>query len=94
MYRNALDELLDRQRDRCADCNCTFDTKDWEVDHIVPLALGGSDAMSNLQALCPRCHKAKTREDIRRISKARRQAKMMQPREPSKRPLQSRNTFR
>ena len=31
-----------------------------EVDHIVPRSLGGTDAMSNLQAICKPCHKAKT----------------------------------
>lgn len=29
------------------------------VDHIVPLAKGGTDARSNLQALCARCNKSK-----------------------------------
>ena len=31
-----------------------------DVDHIVPLAQGGSDAMENLQSLCHECHKQKT----------------------------------
>ena len=30
------------------------------VDHIVPKAQGGDDAMSNLQSLCRPCHQAKT----------------------------------
>lgn len=30
------------------------------VDHIVPKAQGGSDALSNLQSLCECCHKFKT----------------------------------
>lgn len=29
------------------------------VDHIVPLARGGTDERSNLQALCARCNKSK-----------------------------------
>jgi len=34
------------------------------VDHIVPLARGGTDDMGNLQPLCARCHNRKTnRED-------------------------------
>lgn len=37
-----------------------------EVDHIVPLARGGTNEESNLQALCKACHSAKTaREDGR-----------------------------
>ncbi len=31
-----------------------------EVDHIVPLERGGSDARSNKQGLCRPCHAAKT----------------------------------
>ncbi len=30
------------------------------VDHIVPRARGGTDDLSNLQALCARCHSKKT----------------------------------
>ena len=32
-----------------------------EVDHIIELQDGGQDIASNLQALCPQCHKEKTR---------------------------------
>jgi 5-methylcytosine-specific restriction enzyme A len=31
-----------------------------EVDHIIPLHLGGRDDESNLQGLCLDCHKVKT----------------------------------
>lgn len=31
-----------------------------EVDHVVPLHLGGSNAMGNLQGICKPCHKLKT----------------------------------
>jgi len=48
-----------------------------EVDHILPLALGGSlHDLKNLQVLCPKCHREKTREDIGAIAKARRLARM------------------
>lgn len=30
------------------------------VDHIKPKALGGTNALSNLQTLCVECHRAKT----------------------------------
>ena len=33
-----------------------------DVDHIVPLAQGGANAMDNLQALCHSCHSRKTVE--------------------------------
>ena len=36
------------------------------VDHIVPLADGGSNHHTNLQSLCVQCHAKKTGEDVRR----------------------------
>jgi hypothetical protein len=44
-----------------------------EVDHIVPLALGGLHCRQNLQILTKEEHKAKTRLDRIRIDDARRQ---------------------
>ena len=32
----------------------------WEIDHIVPLSAGGTDARSNLRPLCVTCHKSKS----------------------------------
>lgn len=34
-----------------------------EMDHIVPKAKGGTDSLSNLQAICRDCHKAKTQKE-------------------------------
>ena len=42
-----------------------------DVDHIVPLHLGGSDDVANLQALCRECHAVKSAgEDSERRSGA------------------------
>jgi 5-methylcytosine-specific restriction protein A len=35
-----------------------------EVDHVVPLAKGGTDDWANLQPLCRPCHEAKTAIDL------------------------------
>ena len=46
-----------------------------DIDHRVPIALGGSNEPDNLQLLCREgcgAHKAKTREDVGRIAKAKR----------------------
>lgn len=32
----------------------------WDVDHIVPLAVGGSNELENLRTLCIPCHRAIT----------------------------------
>lgn len=37
-----------------------FDEAGYEVDHIVPLSEGGSNDVSNLQALCLMCHRVKS----------------------------------
>ncbi|UYB51164.1 HNH endonuclease [Xanthomonas sp. AM6] len=37
-----------------------------EVDHIVPVAEGGTDDMSNLRAINHDCHKVKTQAEARR----------------------------
>ena len=36
-----------------------------DVDHIVPVWRGGTDAESNLQSLCKPCHKAKSAREAR-----------------------------
>lgn len=41
-----------------------------ELDHIVPLALGGDNDAANLRWRHRHCHKAKTARDIKMISKA------------------------
>ena len=44
------------QQFKCAMCGKPFQEDLWEVDHIVSLQRGGSNALSNLQALHKRCH--------------------------------------
>jgi 5-methylcytosine-specific restriction protein A len=42
----------------------------WEVDHVVPLALGGRDHADNMQVLCSPCHGGKThRIDVPAIAR-------------------------
>ena len=43
---------------RCAGCGLPA----VDVDHIVPLSEGGSNALENLQALCEGCHVLKGRK--------------------------------
>jgi 5-methylcytosine-specific restriction protein A len=62
--------ILRQQGNRCAACRDL--TSPGELDHITPLALGGSEAPSNLQVLCHRCHVDKTREDRRAVRDVRR----------------------
>lgn len=57
----------------CAECCCDLQGVQVEFDHVLPLALGGTNDLSNFQALCRPCHREKTNGDVARISKADRQ---------------------
>lgn len=46
--------ILKRDGYRCRQCGAGGRL---EIDHIVPLAQGGSSAPANLRALCPTCHR-------------------------------------
>ena len=53
-------------KEPCNRCGVTAQ----QIDHILALALGGTDDWSNLQPLCKPCHKLKTSEDVRLIRSA------------------------
>ncbi len=55
--------LVERNRAFLADhpvCAACHERPSTEVDHQVPLHLGGIDGQPNLQALCGPCHQVKT----------------------------------
>lgn len=52
--------------------------EDWHADHISPLEVSGDDGDDNLAPAHVRCHKAKTKDDMRVIVKCRRVAKKHQ----------------
>ena len=54
--------LFDKQRGRCAYCRKVLG-KHYHADHIVPLANGGSNWISNIQLTCPSCNHRKNRTD-------------------------------
>jgi RNA-directed DNA polymerase len=56
--------LLKKQKGKCAHCGLYFREEDvLEVDHKIPLCLGGKDEYSNLQILHRHCHDTKTSRD-------------------------------
>lgn len=48
-----------RQEWKCATCGSVLDFT-YEVDHVIPLFLGGTNEVDNLAACCVSCHKKKT----------------------------------
>lgn len=51
-------------------CQACFTRPSTQVDHIVPLHDGGTEAISNLQCLCARCHLNKTKRELSRARRA------------------------
>lgn len=56
-----VERLKRLQRFRCASCRASL--VKFHVDHITPLAKGGSNDPSNLQILCPPCNLSKSKRD-------------------------------
>lgn len=52
-------ELLVSQKYRCVVCKCDI-KKEFQRDHIVPIALGGDNNITNIQLLCPTCNRKKS----------------------------------
>jgi hypothetical protein len=50
---------------RCVLC-CSLLPEVFQVDHILPVFMGGSDEESNLQSLCANCHQVKTSQEATR----------------------------
>lgn len=75
-------QILVRQAFRCkgvpnytcpllASTGGLFDEAGYDMDHVIPLVLGGSSDPTNLQALCVSCHRIKTsrEEAVRSLGK-------------------------
>ena len=82
--------LFLKRKGTCTSCYQKIDAgKAWDIDHIIPLGLGGTNEPNNLQILCKPCHQSKTSQsDIPRIAKTKRlKASHLGARSPSARPI-------
>jgi len=52
--------LLQESNDRCKICGITLTVFDMVIDHIIPIAEGGSNHTSNLRATCELCNSGKS----------------------------------
>ena len=79
--------ILERDNHTCQQCHGTqCGNLDLRVDHIIPIAEGGTDADENLQTLGQTpCHDNKTRNEIAR-GKQRRSTNRPKPTHPGLRP--------
>jgi hypothetical protein len=59
-------------------CSCGCGQPGVEVEHTIPLALGGADELHNTTLMAVSCHQAKTKIDRRAIAKANRLSKREQ----------------
>jgi hypothetical protein len=55
--------VASRQEWKCKSCNHILDHT-YQIDHIKRLQFGGTNDLTNLQALCPNCHSSKTVTEI------------------------------
>lgn len=50
--------LLEKQGHQCAACRASL-TRGYELDHVLPLCLGGHNRITNIQLLCRTCNRKK-----------------------------------
>ena len=58
-YRSHKHEVFGKQEGHCAGCRMMFPFRNFEIDHVIPRAKGGSDHIENLQLLCGTCNRSK-----------------------------------
>jgi 5-methylcytosine-specific restriction endonuclease McrA len=51
--------VFQRDNHQCQSCGKTHQNSQLQIDHIIPLATGGSNDISNLQTLCSQCNQKK-----------------------------------
>jgi site-specific DNA-methyltransferase (adenine-specific) len=58
-YRQNKHVLFGQQEGRCNGCKTEFPFRQFDVDHVILRARGGTDHIDNLQLLCAHCNRTK-----------------------------------
>ena len=64
--------LFEAHGGRCHICGQKISGKGWDVEHVIPLAMGGEDGGSNLRPAHDACHGEKTAADLNDLAKVKR----------------------
>lgn len=54
-----INDLYEKQYGVCVYCPADLSGKNYHIDHIMPIVLGGRNSIENLQLLCPTCNSRK-----------------------------------
>lgn len=57
---------------KCYLCNGEIIGSDWDIEHRVPVAMGGDNEPDNLELAHRKCHASKTKTDVGNIAQAKR----------------------
>lgn len=60
-------KILRKTEGHCAYCGCELKYNEMQIDHIVPLHLGGADEISNLYPACRACNHYKSTYTVERF---------------------------
>jgi len=61
-YKKEIELMIVNQKYKCINCKTSIKEK-YHIDHIIPISLGGSNYISNIQILCPPCNLKKNAKD-------------------------------
>lgn len=72
--RKDRERILSAAGNLCHLCGGTIQPGDaWDIEHVIALELSGDDTDANKRPAHRKCHVAKTRDDVAKIAKAKRQ---------------------
>ena len=63
--QNIRRRILIRDDFKCQVCGKSYIDKYLEIDHIIPLSIGGPETDDNRQVLCVECHRLKSKTEER-----------------------------